>query len=52
MSEIDDILGTNNKTNNYTTNRNYNSKYNNKNTWIEKQNKDRQAIYDSMDRML
>lgn len=51
MSEIDDILGTNNKTNKYTTNRNYNSKYNNKNTWIEKQNTDRQAIYDSMDRM-
>ena len=48
MSEIDDILGTNN----YSTNRNY-SNYNtrNQNNWKEQQNKDRQEIYDTMDRM-
>jgi hypothetical protein len=57
MSEIDEILGTNeNKTNNYKTNRNYtnnnrNYKQNNKNNWVEQQNIKRQEIYDTMDRM-
>lgn len=52
MSEIDDILGTNNKSNNYSTNRSYNNyKPKKQNNWKEKQNKDRQEIYDSMDRM-
>lgn len=57
MSEIDDILETINKTNNYTINRNYsnnkneNYKKNNKDSWIEQKNKDRQDIYDSMNRM-
>lgn len=52
MSEIDDILGTNNKSNNYSTNRNYNN-YNskNQNNWKEQQNKTRQEIYSTMDRM-
>lgn len=52
MSEIDEILGTrnNNNNNNYTTNRNNNYKPN-KNSWKEQQNKDRQAVYDTMDRM-
>lgn len=49
MSEIDEILGTNNNNNNYTTNRNNN--YKPKNNWKEQQNKDRQAVYDTMDRM-
>ena len=45
MSEIDDILGTNN----YSTNRNF-SNYNtrNQNNWKEQQNKDRQEIYDTI----
>lgn len=54
MSEIDDILGKESKRTNYTTNRKYNDvrkKTNSKNTWIEKQNKDRQEIYETMDRM-
>lgn len=73
MNEVDEILGTNNKTNNYSTNRNYGKKqnkeignrsYNNysnnkrknswqekKNNWKKQQDQDRQAIYDSMDRM-
>lgn len=52
MSEIDEILGTNNNTNNYTTNRNYNNyKPKNQNNWKEQQNKDRQEVYDTMDRM-
>lgn len=50
MSEIDEILGTRNNNNNYTTNRTNNYKPN-KNSWKEQQNKDRQAIYDTMDRM-
>ncbi len=59
MDELDEILGTKQqKANNYTTNRPYNNQYNNKhrtnnnkNDWIKQQNQDRQAIYDSMDRM-
>lgn len=66
MNEVDEILGTTNKTNNYSTNRNYNKNqknYNNsknnrnnswqqkKNNWKDQQNQDRQAIYDTMDRM-
>lgn len=52
MSEIDEILGTTNNTNNYTTNRNYNNyKPKNQNNWKEQQNKDRQEVYDTMDRM-
>lgn len=47
MSEIDDILGTNN----YSTNKPYNSKSQRQNNWKEQQNKDRQEIYDAMDRM-
>lgn len=50
MSEIDEILGTRNNNNNYTTNRTNNYKPN-KNSWKEQQNKDRQAVYDTMDRM-
>ena len=75
MNEVDEILGTNNKTNNYSTNKNYtknqnkyrtNSNRNNystnryknksnwqekKNNWKQQQDQDRQAIYDTMDRM-
>lgn len=52
MSEIDEILGTNTNTNDYTTNRNYNNyKPKNQNNWKEQQNKDRQEVYDTMDRM-
>lgn len=47
MSEIDDILGTNN----YSTNRSYNNKSQKQNNWKEQQNKDRQEIYETMDRM-
>lgn len=50
MNEVDEILGTNN--NSYSTNikaNNYKSKK--QNTWREQQNKDRQEIYDTMDRM-
>lgn len=50
MSEIDDILGGNNKFVNYTTNRNYNNKRNN-NNWVEQQNNDRNEIYGIMDKM-
>lgn len=49
MSEIDEILGTNTNANSYSTNRNNN--YKPKNNWKEQQNKDRQAVYDTMDRM-
>lgn len=52
MSEIDEILGTSNKNSNYTTNRiSNNYKSNKQNNWKEQQNKDRQAIYQVMDRM-
>lgn len=52
MSEIDEILGTNNKRNNYTTNITSNNyKSNKQNNWKNQQNKDRQAIYEVMDRM-
>jgi hypothetical protein len=53
VSEIDEILGTNNNRNYYTTNRNYNNKNNKQknNDWREKQNRERQDIYDTMDRM-
>lgn len=52
MSEIDEILGTNNNSNKYSTNRNYNDyKPKNQNNWKEQANKDRQEIFDSMNRM-
>lgn len=53
VNEVDEILGNNQETNNYSNNRNNkNYKPNNKqNNWKEQQNKDRQAIYDTMDRM-
>lgn len=60
MNEVNEILGTRNQSSNYTTksrykNRNYNnrnqkSNYHN-NSWIEQQNRDRQQIWATMDRM-
>lgn len=51
MSEVDEILGTSNN-NPYSTNINANNyKHNNKKAWVEQQKKDRQQVYDTMDRM-
>lgn len=56
MNKVDEILGTKQKNISYTTNRNrrtqnYNNRNNGQNNWREQQNKDRQAIYATMDRM-
>ena len=46
MDEVDEILGTNNKQNN----KRYNS-YKNQDDWKQRQQQDRQEIYNSMDKM-
>ena len=50
VDEVDEILGTGGNNN---SNKSYNTQYNTKrqNNWKDQQNKDRQEIYDTMDRM-
>ena len=50
VDEVDEILGTRGNNN---SSKNYNTQYNTKrqNNWKEQQNKDRQDIYNTMDRM-